>query len=120
MPRRGGNSGGGSGKRRRPQADRWAEPMIATGRLNGRVNGLVQKSKRPPLVDMVKPTGTCPTGKIRYGTPDDARDALARALINRELLHSVVVEDRWYPQAGDKPCECRGYHLTSKPKRRPQ
>jgi hypothetical protein len=66
---------------------------------------------------MVQATGTCPLGKIRYGTPDDAAEALRRALINREVLQSPVVEERWYPQPGDAPCTCQGYHLTSSARR---
>jgi hypothetical protein len=66
---------------------------------------------------MVEATGTCPSGKIRYGTPDDAKEALQRAHYNRELLKSPVVEERYYPMPGDRPCQCGGYHLTSQPKR---
>jgi hypothetical protein len=66
---------------------------------------------------MVKATGTCPTGKIRYGTPADAQEALRRAIANRKVLKSEIVEERWYPQAGDRPCQCEGYHLTHTPRR---
>lgn len=75
------------------------------------------RSTRPKLLPMVASKGQCPTGKIRYGNPDDAAEALRRALINREILQSPVVEERWYPQPGDAPCICSGYHLTSAPRR---
>ncbi len=72
---------------------------------------------RPTLLPMVPKVGHCPTGKIRYGSAVDAAEALRRALINREILQSPVVEERWYPQPGDAPCVCQGYHLTSAPRR---
>lgn len=73
--------------------------------------------RKPTLLPMVEASGRCVTGKIRYGTPADAAEALRRALINREILQSPVVEERWYPQPGDVPCSCQGYHLTSSPRR---
>jgi hypothetical protein len=69
---------------------------------------------------MVETTGTCPTGKLRYFPSQDAQEALRRARINREILGSEIVEERYYPQPGDLPCECGGYHLTSKPRRTPK
>jgi hypothetical protein len=116
MPRRGGSSGGRSGKHRRPQAPKGGQPIMSVDPA-AKNRTLPQK---PRLLPMVAPTGTCPSGKLRYGTSHDAEEALRRALENRILLKSVVVEERWYPKPGDKPCECGGYHLTSKPSRRPQ
>jgi hypothetical protein len=72
---------------------------------------------RPALLPHVPTVGTCPLKSRRYGSPEDAAEALRRALINREILQSPVVEERWYPQPGDAPCVCQGYHLTSSPRR---
>lgn len=118
MGRRGGRSGkGSSGRGRRPQAskNKGAVPMAYASRLV-RVNGLIQKPSRPKinLLPMVPTEGVCPLGKLRYGSPADAEEALRRAQHNRVLLQSEVTEDRWYPKPGDRPCECHGYHLTSK------
>lgn len=77
------------------------------------------ESPRDQLLPMVKTEGRCPTGKMRYATAADAEEALRRALINREILQSPVVEERWYPQPGDAPCMCRGYHLTHSKRRKP-
>lgn len=100
----------------RPQSRRniWFDappevPALTSSGLSGK--------PRPALLPMVKSEGHCPLGKIRYGNPEDAAEALRRALINREILQSPVVEERWYPQPGDAPCTCQGYHLTSSPRR---
>jgi hypothetical protein len=117
MPRR------NHAKGRRPQAQRGrSNPFPTLPDVRGTFkNGLPQKPKskstRPSLLPMVPSVGTCPLGKIRYGTEEDAAEALRRALINREILQSPVVEERWYPQPGDAPCTCQGYHLTSSPRR---
>lgn len=118
MPRR------NHAKGRRPQAGRRGKGgAVYTGAPIAWANGLPQRQKQAPkpdrskLLPMVSSAGTCPTGKIRYGTEDDAAEALRRALINREVLQSPVVEERWYPQPGDAPCVCQGYHLTSTPRR---
>jgi len=118
MPRRNNRNKG-----RRPQARRggWGGvpyvPAESDFRGTALVNGLPQRQAKPKLLPMVKSDGVCATGKIRYGTPADAEEALRRALINREILQSPVVEERWYPQPGDAPCHCQGYHLTSAPRR---
>ena len=110
MPRR------NHAKGRRPQARRGANGAAMWVDTPVQIrNGLPQrpqKPKRPVLLPMVDPTGRCPTGKIRYGTEEDAQEALRRALVNRERLNSPIREERYYPQPGDKPCECGGYHLT--------
>lgn len=80
-------------------------------------DGPKRNRDRPVLLPMVATAGRCPTRKMRYGTPEDAAEALRRALINREILQSPVVEDRWYPQPGDAPCICHGYHLTHSPRK---
>lgn len=115
MPRRNHSKG------RRPQARRGANPpAVYSDAPITWSNGLPQRKKKPDrsrLLPMVPSEGRCPLGKIRYGSADDAAEALRRALINREILQSPVVEDRWYPQEGDAPCVCQGYHLTSAPRR---
>lgn len=111
MARRGGNSMRGSGKSRRPQAQRGSggvQPAYPGARIK---NGLVQRAR---LLPMVEPTGVCPTGKIRYYPSSDAEEALRRTQHNRKIMRSAHVEQRWYPQEGDKPCICGGFHLTSK------
>lgn len=109
MPRRNHN------KNARPQSRRnwWSDtpPLEPAWTSSGRPGA------RPALLPMVETTGRCETGKMRYGTAEDAAEALRRALINREILQSPVVEERWYPQPGDRPCTCQGYHLTSAPRR---
>lgn len=85
------------------------EPAFTTSGRPGTV--------RPALLPMVPTTGRCQTGKMRYGTAAEAEEALRRAIINREILQSPIVEDRWYPQPGDAPCYCNGYHLTSSPRK---
>lgn len=117
MGRKGGRSSSGH-KGRRPQRSKvkGGVPLAYAKNLE-RVSGLIQKPARPRLLPMVKTEGTCPTGKLRYGTAGDAQEALKRAQHNRVLLQSEVTEDRWYPQPGDRPCECAGYHLTSKKRR---
>jgi len=112
MPRRNKRSG------RRPQAQRGAKPLHTDS--GTRVNGLIQRSPRPKLLPMVDPVGTCPTGKIRYGSSTDAQEALKRAIANRAILKSEIVEERWYPKPGDRPCECGGYHLTHTKRRPPR
>lgn len=113
MPRRNRRKG------RRPQAQRSARTAVPydLNKIQIRSDGLVQRPKRRKLLPMVAAMGACSTGKIRYGTAADAEEALRRALINREILQSPVVEERWYPQPGDAPCICQGYHLTSAPRR---
>jgi hypothetical protein len=112
MPRR------NHAKGRRPQAQRGSKIFIPTdGGIRIRKDGLVQKAPRPKLLPMVPATGTCPTGKIRYGSAADAEEALRRAVVNREILHSEITETRYYPMPGDRPCECGGFHLTSSPRR---
>lgn len=113
MPRRNHSKG------RRPQARRGASnPFPALPEIRGTFkNGLPQKPKRRSLLPHVPTVGTCPLKSRRYGSPEDAAEALRRALINREILQSPVVEERWYPQPGDAPCICQGYHLTSSPRR---
>lgn len=97
-------------KSRRLEARRTA---VGAAAYDDRPDGLRQKPKRPEgLLPMVRSDGTCPTGKIRYGSAEDAEEALRRALLNREILQSPRVEERWYPQPGDVPCVCQGYHLT--------
>lgn len=84
-----------------------------TSSLGSIKNGLPQRRpSRDKLLPMVEATGTCPTGKIRYGSADDAAEALRRALINRAILKSEMVEERYYPMEGDAPCVCNGFHLT--------
>lgn len=110
MPRRNRSKG------HRPQARRgsnvaamWSDMPIAIR------NGLPQKPQKPKrdkLLPMVAATGTCPTGKIRYGTAADAEEALRRALVNRAILQSEMREERYYPMPGDAPCVCEGFHLT--------
>lgn len=118
MPRRNRSKG------RRPQAQRGSKIFIPTeGGIRISRDGLSQRAAarpRPKLLPMVPATGTCPTGKIRYGTSTDAEEALRRAIINRDVLHSEVVEERYYPMPGDRPCECGGFHLTSSPRRKPE
>jgi hypothetical protein len=109
-------------KGRRPQARRGANGAAMYLDMPVQIrNGLPQKPQkqknRPDLLPMVPSSGHCPTGKIRYGTEEDAQEALRRAIINREVLKSEVREERYYPQPGDKPCECEGYHLTHTPRR---
>lgn len=108
---------------RRPQARRGrgsVSDYLVDTQATYLKNGLPQrppKQPRPALLPMVEAEGRCATGKIRYGTPESAGEALRRARINREILQSPVVEERWYPQPGDVPCSCQGYHLTSAPRR---
>lgn len=89
-----------------------------------------RKNKRgpaPPPLDIkslvsVKPTGTCPSGKLRYGTEQVAAKALDLARKKRERDGSAYVESRFYG-GDDDPCfyKCGGFHLTSRaqPKERP-
>ena len=115
MPRR------NHAKGRRPQARRGHTSFAPDQEYRGTfVNGLPQRPPRPKLLPMVPSSGTCPTGKIRYGSSTDAQEALRRAIVNREILQSEIVEDRWYPAPGDRACECGGFHLTSSPRRKPQ
>jgi len=114
MPRRNHSRG------RRPQARRGSSNPFVIPEIGTIRNGLPQKAPRPPkpkLLPHVPTVGTCPLKSRRYGSPEDAAEALRRALINREVLQSPVVEERWYPQPGDAPCVCQGYHLTSSPRR---
>ena len=104
MPRR-------NHSKRKPQRDRRL-PKGPPPRELGR-------KARPELLDMVETTGTCPSGKLRYATTYQAQEALARARENRRRLGSPIVEERYYPQPGDKACPCGGFHLTSKPRRKP-
>jgi len=104
-------------KGRRPQAQRGAKQAAPITGISIRRDGRTQKTGRPKLLPMVPPTGTCPTGKIRYGTSADAEEALRRAKLNRVTLKSAVVEERWYPKPGDAPCQCGGFHLTHTPRR---
>ena len=75
---------------------------------------------RPKLEPMVPTSGFCDTGKLRYASSTDAKEALKRAQTNRMLLGSDHVETRWYPKPGDRPCPCGGYHLTSTEPRKPE
>jgi hypothetical protein len=109
MPRRGGSKQRGSGRNRAPQGSKRRD---VKGLPAERRAGLVQRPARPKLHDMVETTGTCATGKLRYGTSADAAEALRRARANRAILGSEKVEQRWYPKPGDRPCPCGGYHLT--------
>ena len=111
MPRR------NNAKGRRPQAHRGSNKAFVIPEIGSIVNGLPQKPKARKLLPHVPTSGTCPLKSRRYGTPEDAAEALRRALINREILQSPVVEERWYPQPGDVPCVCQGYHLTSSKRR---
>jgi hypothetical protein len=128
MPRRGGRSGqgrgrpqGGSGAQRSKRL-RYVGPSAQTFITDTPVSQLRQgRPIRPvaqPLLPMVPTMGVCPTGKLRWSTPEDAQEALRRAQHNRAILRSPIVENRWHPQPGtaDKPCVCGGYHLTSQPK----
>lgn len=101
MPRR--NRPKGAKQPQNSRLDNWITP------------DLVPQHRK--LLPHVPTTGTCSLKGRRYGTPEDAAEALRRAIINREILQSPVVEDRWYPQPGDAPCVCQGYHLTSSPRR---
>src|SRR4051812_37140854 len=76
-----------------PRRNYRPEQRAAARRL---ANQEIRKSPPPrepreALLPMVKTEGTCPTGKMRYGSADDAREALRRAWINREILQSPVV-----------------------------
>ena len=68
------------------------------------------------LLPDVESQGWCPTGKRRWDNPEDAAEALRRVRHNRRVTNAPEVEKRWYPQEGDRPCQCGGYHLTSKGK----
>ena len=95
-------------------------PQTPKGAQKGPAPTELGRKARPELVPMVPTTGTCPTGKLRYATTYQAEEALACARENRRRLGSAVVEERYYPQPGDKPCPCGGFHLTSKPRRKPE
>jgi hypothetical protein len=69
------------------------------------------------LLPIVPLTGTCPTGKWRYGTAAEAEEALRRLTYNRKVLNSENREGRYYPMPGDAPCMCGGYHTTHQEKR---
>lgn len=63
----------------------------------------------PPLDDMVRPVGACPTKKLRYATREDAARALRQAKAKRARLgkDESTTEKRWYE------CDrCDGFHLT--------
>ena len=68
-----------------------------------------------PLTQMVLPSGTCPSRKLRFATEADAIKALAQAQQRRAYLRSGAVEQRYYGGPTD-PCRrgCGGYHLTSR------
>jgi len=86
-----------------------------------------RRAPSPPPLDIksltaVKPSGTCPSKKMRYATPEEAQKALGLAKKKREKDGSTYVEQRFYG-GSDDPCfyQCGGYHLTSRaqPKERP-
>ena len=107
----------------RPQARRNANGAAIYRDMTVEVrNGLPQKPQKPKrdkLLPMVESTGTCSTGKIRYGTEEDAQEALRRAIVNRAILKSEMREERYYPMEGDAPCACGGFHLTHTKRRTP-
>lgn len=97
------------------------------GRKNRRSNGRPQarrdvfgKAYKPrpvavPMEKMVMPSGTCPSGKLRFATEADAKEALRQAQLRRASLRSGQVEQRYYG-GPDDPCGrgCGGFHLTSR------
>lgn len=97
------------------------------GRKNNRASGKVQANRdrfgnagkprppRVPLEDMVLPSGTCPSRKLRFATEADAAKALRQAQQQRTYLRSGAVEQRYYGGPND-PClrGCGGWHLTSR------
>jgi hypothetical protein len=121
MPRRDGVRKLGRGRNPQGSKRKRAEAPKAGDSRERTVNAVLRTNRlnRPKLLPLVPPTGTCPTGKIRYGSSVDASEALRRARINRPLMGSETVEDHWYPQPGDRPCVCGGFHLTSKERKPP-
>jgi hypothetical protein len=64
----------------------------------------------------IKPSGSCPGGKLRYADKETAKKALVAAKRKRELAGQDHVEKRVY-LCDEPPWNCRGWHLTSKARR---
>lgn len=92
------------------------------GRRNKRDTSQQSKRRRyvPPKyikTAQAETSGTCLSGKLRYGDERNAALALKSAQRKHLASHAPTIERRYYicqPAAGQpaKPSHCFGYHLT--------